>query len=136
MKGINKVMLIGVVGQDPEVRDANEVKVASFSLATSESYKPKDSDEWKEITEWHNIVAWGGLANYIEKAVAKGTAIYVEGKLKTRSYDDKEGVKRYRTEIISDQISILRKKDSGTVGMTNASADVANSSSEDDDLPF
>jgi len=105
---INKVILVGNVGNDPEVRHISEgVAVARFSLATSESYQ-KDGKR-VDVTEWHNIVAWRGLAKVAEDYVKKGSLLYVEGKLKTQSYE-KDGVKRYSTEIVADTFRMLGKK--------------------------
>ncbi len=107
MAGINKVILVGRLGKDPEIRHLeNGVAVASFSLATSESYKDRNTGERKEQTEWHNIVLWRGLAEVAEKYVKKGDLIYVEGKLKTRSWE-KDGVTRYTTEIVGDNMTML-----------------------------
>lgn len=106
---LNKVQLIGLTGKDPEVREANGTKVASFTLATSERYKDKNGD-YQTNTEWHNIVAWRGTAEVVEKYIHKGMQIYVEGKIKTRSWD-KDGEKRYVTEIIADSIQMLGKKE-------------------------
>ncbi len=135
MSGVNKVILVGRVGKDPEVRHLEGgVAVANFSLATSESYKDK-SGQRVEQTEWHNIVVWRGLAEAAEKYLKKGTTIYMEGKLRTRSWDDKEGHKRYITEIVGDTFTILNKKESNSL----ANADENNSnigSKTGDDLPF
>ena len=111
MAGINKVILVGNLGKDPEVRyTGNQVPVASFSLATSETYRD-NSGERRDQTEWHNIVVWRQLAEFAEKYLRKGKQIYVEGKLRTRSYDDKDGNKRYTTEIVADTIQLLGRKD-------------------------
>ena len=111
---INKVILLGNVGKDPEIRHLdNNVTVASFSLATSETYKNK-SGEKVTNTEWHNIVVWRGLAEVVEKYVKKGSQIYVEGRIRSRSWDDKEGNKRYTTEIFCDNLQLL-----GRPGGTN-----------------
>jgi single-strand DNA-binding protein len=135
MAGLNKVILVGNLGKDPEVRHLEGgVAVANFSLATSESYKDK-SGQRVEQTEWHNIVVWRGLAEAAEKYLKKGTTIYMEGKLRTRSWDDKEGHKRYITEIVGDTFTILNKKESNSL----ANADENNStigSKTGDDLPF
>ena len=103
---LNKVILIGNVGKDPEIRYfEKDQAVANFSLATTErGYKTRDGQEIPDRTEWHNIVAWRGLAKLAENYIKKGSQIYVEGKLKTRSYDDANGVKRYTTEIYADVI--------------------------------
>ena len=104
---INKVILVGNVGKDPEIRHLDSgVAVANFPLATSESYTAKNGDKVTS-TEWHNIVLWRGLADVAEKYVTKGRQLYIEGKIKTRSYDDKDGNKRYITEIVADVMQML-----------------------------
>ena len=139
--GINKVILVGNVGKDPEVRHLdNGVAVASFSLATSETYKNKDGQKVTN-TEWHNIVVWRGLADVAEKYVKKGNPLYIEGKIRTRSWDDKDGNKRYITEIIADNMQMLGSKQSNEEAAAstpeNASApDIENLPAEEDDLPF
>lgn len=107
---INKVILVGNVGKDPEVRHLDSgTSVANFPLATSESYTAK-SGEKVTNTEWHNIVAWRGLAEVVENYIKKGSQLYVEGKIRTRSYEQ-DGVKKYRTEIFADSIQMLGRKD-------------------------
>ncbi len=109
---VNKVILIGNLGKDPEVkRFENGAVIASFSIATSESYVDKQSGEKKEITDWHDVVLWRGLAEVAEKYLHKGTKIYVEGKLKKRSWQDKEGNTRYSTEVVGDEMTILSKQE-------------------------
>jgi single-strand DNA-binding protein len=106
---LNKVMLIGRIGKDPEVNYIKEdVPVARFSLATNESYK-KDG-EWRDITEWHNVVAWRFTAKYCENNLKKGMLVYVEGKLQTRQWEGQDGNTRYTTEIVADQIRMLEKR--------------------------
>ncbi len=109
---VNKVILVGNVGKDPEVRYLdNDVAVANFPIATTErGFKSRDGQAVPDRTEWHNIVAWRGLAKIVESYVKKGTQIFIEGKIRTRSYDDKDGVKRYVTEIFADNIQLLGKK--------------------------
>lgn len=109
---VNKVILLGNVGQDPDVRSLdNGIKVANFTLATTErGYTLKNGTQVPEKTEWHNIVVWRGLAEVVEKYVKKGDKLYLEGKIKTRSYDDKQGVKRYMTEIYVDNLELLTPK--------------------------
>ena len=103
MSGVNKVILVGRLGKDPEVRHLeNGATVANFSMATSETYKDRQTGERREQTEWHNVVLWRGLAEVAEKYVKKGDMIYVEGKLRTRSWE-KDGVTRYTTEVVGDQ---------------------------------
>jgi single-strand DNA-binding protein len=112
MSGVNKVILVGNLGKDPEVRYLEGgVAVAKFPLATSETYKGKDGNK-VEQTEWHNVVLWRGLAEVAEKYLHKGSSVYVEGKIRTRSWDDKEGNKRYSTEIVADQMTMLGGKKS------------------------
>jgi single-strand DNA-binding protein len=107
MSGVNKVILVGRLGKDPEVRNLeNGVSVANFTMATSESYKDRTTGEKKEVTEWHNIVLWRGLAEVSQKYLHKGDLVYIEGKLRTRSWE-KEGVTRYTTEIVADNMTML-----------------------------
>ena len=152
MSGINKVILVGHLGKDPELRHLEGgVKVASFPLATSETYT-KDGKKIEQ-TEWHNIVMWRGLADIAEKFLVKGKLVYIEGKLRTRSWEDKEGHKRYQTEIVADNFTMLgRKSDNepfnGGAGSYESNHNVgkiddhipaaisAVQDSPDDDLPF
>jgi single-strand DNA-binding protein len=106
MAGVNKVILIGNVGKDPEVKVLeNGVRVANFPLATTEIYK-KDGMR-QEQTEWHNVVLWRGLAEVTEKIVKKGATVYLEGKLRSRSWEDKDKVKRYSVEIVADTLTVI-----------------------------
>ena len=118
---LNKAMLIGNVGRDPEVRyleGNNGAKVATFTLATTERYRDRNG-ETRENTEWHNIVAWRNTADVVEKFVRKGTQLYIEGRIRTRSWDDQNGNKRYTTEIIADTLQLLGKKsDNPTAGQS------------------
>ena len=105
----NKVQLIGHVGQDPEIKNIEGgKKVANFTIATNDSYK-NDKGEKVEQTEWHKVVAWGKTAEIIEKYVTKGKEIAIEGKLTHRSYDDKNGEKRYITEVVANDLLLLGK---------------------------
>lgn len=107
MGSLNKVMLIGNLGKDPEVRAIpSGAKVANFSIATTENYNDKNGQR-VEKTEWHNIVMWRGLAEVAEKYLKKGSQIYVEGRLQTRSWDDQNGQKKYMTEIVADNMVML-----------------------------
>lgn len=112
MAGVNKVILIGHLGKDPEIKhfEGNIAKV-SFSLATSDSYKDKSGNR-VEQTEWHNIVLWRGLAETAEKILKKGMQVYIEGKIQTRQWNDKDGNKRNITEIVGETFTILQKRDS------------------------
>lgn len=144
MSGVNKVILVGHLGKDPEVRHLEGgVSVASFPLATSETYT-KDGKKIEQ-TEWHNIVLWRGLADIAEKFLTKGKLVYIEGKLRTRTWDDKEGNKRYTTEVVADNFTMLgRKSDhegSGDHEDRNESAKPSTTASAinidpADDLPF
>jgi len=146
MSGVNKVILVGRLGKDPEVRSLeNGATVANFTMATSETYKDKTTGEKKEITDWHNIVLWRGLAEIAQKYLHKGDMIYVEGKLRTRSWE-KDGVTRYTTEIIGDNMTMLSTRGAGGGGggstpnegySTGAKSDSSMSAgSGSDDLPF
>jgi single-strand DNA-binding protein len=109
MSGINKVILVGHLGKDPEVRNLEGgVSVTSFPLATSETFN-KDGRK-VEQTEWHNIVMWRGLAEVAAKFLSKGKLVYIEGKLRTRSFEDKEGIKKYTTEIVAENFTMLGRK--------------------------
>lgn len=130
---LNKVMLIGNVGRDPEVRylDPNAPtgrKVATFTLATSEKYKDRNG-EMRENTEWHNIVVWGNSADVVEKYVKKGTQLYIEGRIRTRSWTDQSGAKKYTTEINVDSLQLLGRRDSADGGFQAPNAGYANPSS-------
>ena len=132
MAGVNKVILVGNLGKDPEVKYLdNGVAVANFSLATTENYKNKEGERVSQ-TEWHNVVLWRGLAEVAEKYLKKGASVYVEGKIKTRKWEDKEGVTRYSTEILGENITMLGGKSSseGTIEHNSYSEDPK------DDLPF
>lgn len=109
MSGINKVILVGHLGKDPEIRYLEGgVSVASFPLATSETYN-KDGKK-VEQTEWHNIVLWRSLADVAAKFLQKGKLVYIEGKLRTRYFEDKEGVKKYTTEVVAENFTLLGRK--------------------------
>jgi single-strand DNA-binding protein len=111
MASLNKVMLIGNAGRDAELRYlANGTAQAQFSLAVNRNYRGTDG-EWREETEWFNIVAWRDLAERISQTVTKGKQLYVEGRLQTRSWDDDQGVKHYRTEVIAQVITLLGPRD-------------------------
>ncbi len=157
MAGVNKVILIGNLGKDPEVRHLESgVMVANFTLATTESYKDRNTGERRQVTEWHNIVLWRGLAEVAENYLKKGNQIYLEGKLRTRSWTDQDGNTRYTTEVIADNMTMLggRPVEASTAAASSAPASSANASSatseatipvspnittvsdDSDDLPF
>lgn len=145
MSGINKVILVGHLGKDPEVRHLDGgVTVASFPLATSETYN-KDGKR-VEQTEWHNIVLWRGLAEVASKYLQKGKLVYIEGKLRTRSFEDKEKVKKYVTEIVAENFTMLGRKSDFEQSPTSQTHQSTESKIEDEftigpsdesgDLPF
>lgn len=132
MAGVNKVILVGNLGKDPEMRHLEGgTAVANFTLATSETYKDKNGQR-VEQTEWHNIVVWRNLAEIAEKYLKKGSTIYLEGKLRTRSWEDKDKVKRYTTEIVADTFTMLGKKENSN----STTDDIPTISKTGDDLPF
>jgi single-strand DNA-binding protein len=145
---INKVILIGNLGKDPEVRHLESgAVVANFPLATSEVYTDRSTNEKRTQTEWHNVVVWRGLAEIAEKYLKKGQKIYLEGKLRTRSWTDKDNQQRYTTEIVGDNMTMLgRINEDGENKSVNYPKSVENtppsplddtfSQSKDDDLPF
>lgn len=134
MAGVNKVILVGNLGKDPEVRHLEGDKViAKFPLATSESYKDKSGNRMEQ-TEWHNIVVWKGLAEIAEKYLKKGTTIYLEGKIRTRNYE-KDGVKHYTTEIVGDSFTILSKRENNS-SAADDSASSETPAAGTDGLPF
>lgn len=145
MAGVNKVILVGNLGKDPEVRHLEGgASVANFPLATSESYKDRNGNRVDQ-TEWHNVVVWRGLADVAEKYLKKGNQVYIEGKIRTRSWDDKDGVKRYTTEIVADQMTMLGRRDENQMGggmanqnqpNQNMGSAPMNNMDEEDDLPF
>jgi single-strand DNA-binding protein len=110
---INKVILIGNLGRDPEIRHLDSgTAVGKFSVATNENYRDKNN-EWQTITEWHEVVVWRALAERAEQSLKKGMQVYIEGKLRTRKWQDQEGKDRYTTEIVANIFRILEKKDRG-----------------------
>ena len=114
MAGVNKVILVGNLGRDPEIRYTQSGQaVCNFTLATTESYTPKGSDKREDKTEWHRIVAWGRLAEICGEYLAKGKQIYVEGRLQTRDWEDRDGNKRYTTEIVAANMQMLGRAPGG-----------------------
>ncbi len=140
MSGVNRVILIGHLGKDPEVRHLDGgVSVANFPLATSESYT-KDGKKIEQ-TEWHSVVMWRGLADLAAKYLRKGKLIYLEGKLRNRSYEDKEGIKRFTTEVVVENFTMLGRKTDfdGKVNHSESKVEETldlDDSAPDDDLPF
>lgn len=146
MAGVNKVILLGNLGRDPEVRHLDNGRaVANFSIATSEVYKNKQGERVTN-TEWHNVVLWTPLAEIAEKYLKKGNQVYIEGKLTSRSYEDKEGVTKYITEVVGRDMTLLggpRNEGSESTSAPSPAAEtteapaVASAGEEEiDDLPF
>ena len=116
-KSVNKVILVGNLGKEPELRSTpNGKSVCTFSIATSERYLDKVTNEWKENTDWHNIVLWERLADIASQYLKKGSKVYIEGSLKHRSYEGKDGVTRYITEILGRELVLLDKAEPGSGG--------------------
>ncbi len=144
MSGVNKVLLIGRLGRDPEVRYTQDgTAIANFSIATSEEWKDKKTGEKQERTEWHRIVAFQRLGEICGEYLSKGRQVYVEGRLQTRDWQDKDGNKRYTTEIVASQMQMLGSKDSydntgGGSGFKKNDVPPGPefSGSQDDDIPF
>jgi single-strand DNA-binding protein len=144
MAGINKAIIVGNLGRDPEVRyTAGGAAVANFSVATSETWNDKNTGEKKERTEWHNIVAWDKLGEICGKYLAKGKQVYVEGKLQTRKWQDKDGNDRYTTEIVAQTVQFLgaarEGSDSGRSGGGGGDREPMGrpgGTPDDDDIPF
>jgi single-strand DNA-binding protein len=138
MSGINKVILIGHLGKDPEIRYLEGgVSVASFPLATTETFN-KDGRK-VEQTEWHNIVLWRSLADVAAKFLQKGKLVYIEGKLRTRSFEDKEGIKKYTTEIVAENFTMLGRKtdfENGETPKAVVKGEDIDLNAPNDDLPF
>lgn len=138
MAGINKVILVGNLGKNAEIRSFENNTKISFSLATTEVYKAKDGQN-TEQTEWHEVVFWRtGMTDFAERNLKKGTKVYIEGKIRTRSWDDKDGIKKYRTEIIGDKVEILiPKKEETTINNEPQHDEPSPPAPEpSDDLPF
>ncbi len=148
---VNKVILVGNVGVDPEVRTTESgVKVARVRLATTERIYDRQNNETKELTEWHTITLWRGLADVVDRYVRKGSQLYIEGRLRTREWVDKDNIKRYTTEILADEMKLLgRRSDNmpqggGSAPQAAAAApqpkpaqvDVPAAADDPDDLPF
>ena len=153
-KSVNKVILLGNVGKDPEIRSTpGGTMVANFSLATSDRFQDQQGN-WQDRTEWHNLVAFKRTAEIIRDYVKKGSKLYVEGKIQTRTWDDKDGVKHYKTEILVNDLSLLSGREEGSGGYSRSASssssaasfdqrppagqdDVAQSAEiSDDDIPF
>ena len=153
-KSVNKVILLGNVGKDPEIRSTpSGTMVANFTLATSDRFQDAQGN-WQDRTEWHNLVAFKRTAEIVRDYVKKGSKLYIEGKIQTRTWDDKEGLKHYKTEILVNDLSLLSGREEGSGGYSRSSSssssaasfdqrqpsgadDVAQSAEiSDDDIPF
>ena len=137
MSGVNKAILLGNLGKDPEIRRLDDGRaVANFSIATSETYKNK-AGERVTNTEWHNVVLWSPLAEIAENYLKKGSQVYIEGKISNRSYEDKDGVKKYISEVVGRDITLLgRAPDSAGQNQTNETNEAKKEDTVEDDLPF
>lgn len=148
MASVNKVILIGNLGKDPELKyTPSGAAVTNFSMATTDKWKDKDGNS-QERTEWHNIVLWGRQAEVAKEYLSKGRPVYIEGRIQTRTYDDKEGNKRYFTEIVGEKMQFLGGRDSAPSGSgggnayapanaeSPAAAPASGNGPQDDDLPF
>lgn len=144
MAGVNKVILVGNLGKDPEIRHLESgAAVANFPIATTETYKDKNGQR-QEQTEWHNIVLWRGLAEIAANYLKKGSQVYIEGKLRSRSWEDKDGNTRYITEVVGDNMTMLGGRsadgpsnmESSNTKQTAKASPSKITEEEDDDLPF
>lgn len=139
MAGVNKAIIVGNLGRDPEIRyTPSGVPVASFSVATSDEWKDKDTGAKQERTEWHRIVAWRGLAEVCGKYLRKGSQVYIEGKIQTRTWEDKDGVQRYTTEIMAQNMQMLGSpmKQERTQDSSEAYRNDEPAAIPEDDIPF
>lgn len=143
MIGVNKVILVGNVGKQPDVvtfpsEGGMAVKKASFPLATTENRRNRDNEK-VEVTEWHNVVCWRGLADVAERILTKGAQVYLEGKLQSRTWEDKDGNKRHVTEVVADNLLLLsnRQRNDDSASRNNPLMDILNADTEPlGDLPF
>ena len=146
-RGVNKAIILGSLGQDPDIRyTAGGAAVANISIATNEQWKDKESGEMQERTEWHRVVFFGRLAEIVGEYLRKGSQVYVEGRIQTRKWQDKEGKDRYTTEIVANEMQMLGSKSGGTTAsfdqsqqpQQSAPAASAQGSNDDfdDDIPF
>ena len=141
MASINKAILIGNLGADPELRyTSNGTAVASFNMATTERFKDRNGEQ-QERTEWHSIVCWGRMGELANEYLRKGRSVYIEGRIQTRNYEDKDGIKRYKTEIVAQQMQFLggrgqEDQQSGSSGGSATTPPEPEIPADDDDLPF
>ena len=143
-RGVNKVILVGNLGQKPEMRyTATQTAVANLSIATTETWKDKESGENRDKTEWHRVVFFGNLAEIAEKYLDKGSSVYVEGKIQTRKWQDKDGNDRWTTEVLGNQLTMLGSRNSSDSSPQAESSsntpfpeDDSGPGLSDDDIPF
>ena len=146
-RGVNKAIILGSLGQDPDIRyTAGGAAVANISIATNEQWKDKESGEMQERTEWHRVVFFGRLAEIVGEYLRKGSQVYVEGRIQTRKWQDKEGKDRYTTEIVANEMQMLGSKSGGTTASFDqtppaeqsapATAGASSNDDFDDDIPF
>ena len=143
-RGVNKVILVGNLGQKPEMRyTATQTAVANLSIATTEAWKDKESGENRDKTEWHRVVFFGNLAEIAEKYLDKGSSVYIEGKIQTRKWQDKEGKDRWTTEVLGNQLTMLGSRNTSESSMepdnssdTPFPEDDSGTGLTDDDIPF
>ena len=145
-RGVNKAIILGSLGQDPDIRyTAGGAAVANISIATNEQWKDKESGEMQERTEWHRVVFFGRLAEIVGEYLRKGSQVYVEGRIQTRKWQDKEGKDRYTTEIVANEMQMLGSKSGGTTASFDqspqqsapaASSEKSSTDDFDDDIPF
>ena len=146
-RGVNKVILVGTLGQDPDTRyTPSNAAVANLSIATNESWKDKQTGEQKEKTEWHRVVMFNRLAEIATEYLRKGSQVYIEGKIQTRKWEDKDGNDRYTTEIVANEMQMLGGRSAGNTGSSpmnsNSSEEISSPKNTqenddfDDDIPF
>ena len=146
-RGVNKVILVGTLGQDPDTRyTPSNAAVANLSIATNESWKDKQTGEQKEKTEWHRVVMFNRLAEIATEYLRKGSQVYIEGKIQTRKWEDKDGNDRYTTEIVANEMQMLGGRSAGNTGSSsmnsNSSEEISSQKNNqenddfDDDIPF
>ncbi len=140
MSSVNKALIIGNLGQDPEIKYTQSGSpVANLSVATSERWKDKNTGEQKEQTEWHRVVVFGRLAEIAEQYLKKGSKVFIEGKIQTRDWEDSEGNKKYTTEVVAREMTMLDSRasmDSNTSSSDNSAKDAAKDDNSEEDIPF
>tara|TARA_B100001113_G_scaffold188493_1_gene154394 strand:+ start:105 stop:527 length:423 start_codon:yes stop_codon:yes gene_type:complete len=140
MSSVNKALIIGNLGQDPEIKYTQSGSpVANLSVATSERWKDKNTGEQKEQTEWHRVVVFGRLAEIAEQYLKKGSKVFIEGKIQTRDWEDSEGNKKYTTEVVAREMTMLDSRasmDSNASSSDNSAKDAAKDDNSEEDIPF